>query len=113
MRARALPCTVAHARQDGSPVAAAHPSSGSMTQSSPDSSIARALAYAFLAGEWEPAAMGRRGKQALADRRKWLVELANVVRAGFPDKPVDRPNELAAFIAATDVFRRPLANPGR
>jgi len=31
--------------------------------------VATALAGAFLAGEWEPAAMGRRGKRALADRR--------------------------------------------
>ena len=46
------------------------------------STIATALAGAFLAGEWDPPAMGRRAKRALGDRRKWLTDLAHVV--GFP-----------------------------
>lgn len=75
--------------------------------------VAHALAGAFLAGEWDPAAMGRRGKRALRDRRTWLVELAHVVRAGFPDRPADRPRELAEFIAACEIFRTALHDPER
>ena len=38
--------------------------------------VATAIAGAFLAGEWEPAAMGRRAKRALAERRHWPTDLA-------------------------------------
>ena len=75
--------------------------------------VARALAGAFLAGEWDPVSMGRRGKRALGDRRKWLVDLAHVVRAGFPERPGDRPPELAEFIAACEVFVAALHDPDR
>ena len=68
--------------------------------------VATALAGAFLAGEWEPAAMGRRGKRALADRRRWPTDLAQIVVRGYPDRPADRPRELAAFIAACEPFQR-------
>src|SRR3954469_22125324 len=68
--------------------------------------VARALAFAYLAGEWDPPAMGRRGKQCLADRRKWIADLAHVVRAGFPERPADRPGELAEFIASTELFEK-------
>ncbi|MDY7100594.1 MAG: reverse transcriptase family protein [Actinomycetota bacterium] len=74
---------------------------------------ARHLARAFLAGEWEPRSMGRRAKRAVGDQRHWPTRLAEVVHVGFPDKPVDRPREVAAFIAATDIFRAALADPVR
>jgi retron-type reverse transcriptase len=48
--------------------------------------------------------MGRRGKRALGDRRKWITDLAHVVRAGYPDRPADRPRELAAFISSCELF---------
>lgn len=75
--------------------------------------VATALAGAFLAGDWEPAVMASRGKRALADRRSWLLALAHVVRAGFPERPADRPRELARFIAACDVFLDALRDPER
>jgi hypothetical protein len=65
------------------------------TRRSHAETVAQALAEAFLAGEWDPAAMGRRAKRVLGDRRQWIVELARVVRAGYPDRPADRPRELA------------------
>src|SRR6267378_4945 len=105
MRDSALTRTHAHARQDESGAAAARrPAAPMSRRPSHAATVASALAGAFLAGEWEPAAMGRRGKRALNDRRKWLVELAHVARAGFPERPADRPRELAAFIGACDVF---------
>jgi RNA-directed DNA polymerase len=66
--------------------------------------VATGIAGAFLAGEWEPAAMGRRAKRALADRRRWPTELAEVVVREYPDRPADRPRDLARFIAACSVF---------
>lgn len=66
--------------------------------------VATAVAGAFLAGDWDPVAMGRRGKRALGDRRHWPVELARIVRHAYPDRPSDRPRELARLIAACDIF---------
>jgi hypothetical protein len=68
--------------------------------------VATALSGAFLAGEWQPAAMGRRGKRALADRRRWPTDLAEIVVRAYADRPADRPRELATFIAACEPFRR-------
>jgi hypothetical protein len=67
---------------------------------------AAALAAAFLAGDWQPAAMGRRGKRALADRRRWVVDVAEIVVRAYPDRPADRPRELATFVAACEPFAR-------
>ena len=64
-----------------------------------------ALAAAFLAGQWDPPAMGRRGKRILQDRRRWVTDLARTVRHAYPERPADRPRELAAFIAACPEFR--------
>lgn len=66
---------------------------------------AAALAAAFLDGEWDPPAMGRRGKRMLGDRSKWITDVAHTVRHEYPDKPVDRPRELARFIQACPQFR--------
>ncbi len=74
---------------------------------------AEAIAGAFLAGEWEPAAMGKRAQRSLADRRRWLIELAHVVRSGYPEAPLDRPRELGTFIAACAVFDDAARNPER
>jgi hypothetical protein len=69
--------------------------------------VASALAGAFLsAGDWQPAAMGRLGKRALGDRRRWPVDLAEVVVRAYPEPPHDRPRELAAFVAECEPFRR-------
>ncbi len=77
-------------------------------------SVAGALAGAFLAGDdWQPPAMGRRAKRAVADRRRWPVDLAEIVVRAYPDRPADRPRELATFIAACEPFRRAWRDPER
>jgi RNA-directed DNA polymerase len=75
--------------------------------------VAAGIAGAFLAGDWEPAAMGRRAKRALADRRHWPTELARVVVHEYPDRPADRPRELARFVAACPVLGRQFQNRDR
>ncbi len=57
--------------------------------------------------------MGRRGKRALADRRRWLADLARVVHSAYPERPADRPRELAEFIAACDLFGAALDDEAR
>ena len=79
----------------------------------PDPGVCLALASAFLAGDWDPAAMGRRGKQALGDRRHWITRLARTVRHRFPDKPADRPREVARFIAACPQIIEVAGDPRR
>jgi RNA-directed DNA polymerase len=74
---------------------------------------AAAIAGAFLAGGWEPAAMGRRAKRAVADRRRWPADLAAIVVRAYPARPADRPRELAAFVAACEPFRRAAADRDR
>jgi RNA-directed DNA polymerase len=75
-----------------------------------ETTVARALAGAFLAGEWAPPAMARRARTCLGDRRRWLFHLAAAARSGYPDPPADAPRELAAFLGAcpilTDAFAR-------
>ena len=66
--------------------------------------VATGLARAFLAGEWEPEAMARRGQRGLDDRRRWLLHLARAARAGFPDPPLDAPRALAAFLEVCPPF---------
>ena len=67
--------------------------------------VAAALADAFRAGEWEPTAMAGRGRAAVTTRRrKWLDELARAVRSAYPDRPDDRPRELARFVEACPPF---------
>jgi hypothetical protein len=67
--------------------------------------LARGLAAAFLAGVWEPQRMAERGRDVLRLRRdrkppRWLLNLARAARSGYPDRPADRPRELAQFLAA-------------
>lgn len=74
--------------------------------------VAAGLARAFLAGDWDPPEMARRGGECLGDRRRrWLLDLALAARAGWPEAaPRDARRELAAFLAAcpvlTDAFGR-------
>lgn len=79
-----------------------------------DGTIAGALAGAFLAADdWQPAAMGRLAKRAVADRRRWPRDVAEIVVRAFPDRPADRPRALADLIAATEPFRRAVDDPLR
>ncbi len=66
---------------------------------------AAALAAAFLDGEWDPTAMGRRGKRMLGDLGHWVTDLARTVRHEYPDPPRDGPRELTRFIRTCPQFR--------
>ena len=48
--------------------------------------------------------MAARGRRCLGVKWRFLAELSRVVRSGYPDAPLDRPRELAAFIAACGPF---------
>lgn len=74
---------------------------------------ATAIAHAFLAGPWVPAAMGRRAKRAVGDRRHWPTRLAEVVVRAYPEAPRDRPRELAGFVAATTIYQDAADDPDR
>jgi RNA-directed DNA polymerase len=63
-------------------------------------SVARGLASAFLAGDWDPAVMTRRGQRAVGQRRVWVRDLALAAWHGYPSAPRHRPYELGRFLAA-------------
>ena len=65
-----------------------------------------ALASAFLAGQWDPPLMARRGRETMGGKRGWMIHLARAVRSEYPEPPSDRPRELAEFIAAVPYYRR-------
>jgi hypothetical protein len=71
-----------------------------------DQAVARALASALLAGDWEPAGLVERAGLVLGGRRRWLPALARDVLAGFRRPPTDRPRELAGWIAGSAPFVR-------
>ena len=60
--------------------------------------VARALAAAFLAGEWERAAMASRAAETLGRRPRWLGVVVDDARAAHPTRPADAPRALAAVI---------------
>jgi RNA-directed DNA polymerase len=57
------------------------------------------LAAAFLAGPWEAAAMGARGRRVLGRRPGWLREVVEETLLAYHRPPLDRPRELAAYVA--------------
>jgi RNA-directed DNA polymerase len=61
-------------------------------------SVARAVAAAFLAGDWEPAGMAERVTAALGRRPRWLGAVVREAAATYRDRPVDRTRELTATI---------------
>jgi RNA-directed DNA polymerase len=68
--------------------------------------VSRGLADAFLAGEWDPPAMTRRGQRAVGQRRVWVRDLALAARHAYPEAPLDAPRELAGFLAACAPLRQ-------
>lgn len=72
--------------------------------------VATALADAFLAGAWTRGALIDRGAGVVSGRQRWLGSLVTSVLQAYRDAPVDRPRELAAFIAVCgplpDAFSR-------
>ena len=65
------------------------------------SDLGRAVAGAFLAGQWTERAMVRRAAAVLEPRPRWLRPVARAVVRAYHRPPADRPRELAAFIDAT------------
>jgi RNA-directed DNA polymerase len=68
--------------------------------------VADGLADAFLAGEWDPPAMTRRGQRAVGHRRVWVRDLALAARHAYPQAPLDAPREFAGFLAECAPLRQ-------
>jgi RNA-directed DNA polymerase len=71
--------------------------------------LATGLADAFLAGDWDPTAMTRRGQRAVGQRRVWVRDLALAARHAYPRPPLDAPRELAGFLAECPPLRQAFA----
>ncbi|MBK6874630.1 MAG: RNA-directed DNA polymerase [Kineosporiaceae bacterium] len=65
-----------------------------------DSTLARALAMAFLDGDWEFDPLLDRAAQVLGGRRRWVRRLVKDLLAAFPRTPRDAPSALAGWIGA-------------
>jgi RNA-directed DNA polymerase len=62
------------------------------------STVARAVAAALLAGDWEPAGMTERAAATFGRRPRWLAGVVREMLAAYRNRPVDRPRELTATI---------------
>ena len=109
-RLAALRCRSSRARRDRSGCAAAHPHAtlrprvgGRMR-----ADLARALAAAFLAGEWTQPGLVASGATVLGRRARWLPPLVRQTLALYPRAPVDRPRELAANLASRPAAAKAL-----
>ena len=60
--------------------------------------IARALAAAFLDGEWEPGGMAERARTVLGRRPRWLGMVVRESHAAYRWRPADAPRALAATV---------------
>jgi RNA-directed DNA polymerase len=69
------------------------------------------VALAFLAGPWDQEELVLRGRRAidwdpqLPDDPSWLRPLVDVVLGAYPQRPVDRDEELATLICEHELFR--------
>jgi RNA-directed DNA polymerase len=68
--------------------------------------VAGALADAFLAVRWRPTALLAAGQHVLGARPRWLTPLVTAALRAYRQAPVDRPRELAGFLAR--IARNPL-----
>jgi RNA-directed DNA polymerase len=64
-------------------------------------SLAPAIAAAFLAGTWTEDAMVRRAREAVEPAPRWLRRVAAAVVAAYHQPPDDRPRELTEFVRLT------------
>lgn len=71
--------------------------------------VATALADAFLAGEWTRAGLIDSGAAVVGGRRRWLGPLATTLVRAYRDAPVDRPRELAGYVAESGPLRAAFA----
>ncbi|HEX5559590.1 MAG TPA: hypothetical protein VFX13_18405 [Gaiellales bacterium] len=60
--------------------------------------MARALAAAFLEGEWEPGGMADRARAALGRRPRWLTVVVRETHATYRMRPADAPRALTAAV---------------
>jgi RNA-directed DNA polymerase len=60
--------------------------------------MARALAAAFLEGEWEPGGMADRAQAALGRWPRWLALVARETHAAYRLRPADAPRALTAAV---------------
>ncbi|HEY5196414.1 MAG TPA: reverse transcriptase family protein [Solirubrobacteraceae bacterium] len=72
--------------------------------------LSRALAFALLAGEWDPDRAIGRAAEALRPRPRWIAGVVTEVFAAYHRPPADRPRELTAFIAVL-LGRRTTTRP--
>jgi RNA-directed DNA polymerase len=100
MRITPLPRRRPHARRDRSEPAATNP-----VKKSIDAVWAQALAYAYLDGDWTDEALIRRSALVLGHDRPAMKRLARRALRAYPRPPLDRPRELASWLAANDAFR--------
>ena len=77
-----------------------------MPVSSAERAVARALASAFLAGEWTQEALVERGRLSTGARPRWVGPMARAVLGVYRDPPRDRPRELAAVLSGGPALRR-------
>ncbi len=78
--------------------------------------LSRALANAFLAGQWSQPGLVDSGALVLRRRARWMPALCRQVLALYPRPPADRPRELAAVVAGRPAAERtgrarPLSRP--
>jgi len=104
MHAPPLPRRPRHARRDRSEPAATNP-----VKTSTNAVWAQSLAYAYLDGDWTAEALIRRSALVLGHTRPEMRRLARRVLRAYPRPPLDRPRELAAWVAANDAFRPAVA----
>jgi len=68
--------------------------------------LARALAEAFLAGDWTRPGLVGSGSLVLRRRAGWLPALAQEVLAIYPSPPRDRPREFTAVLSSRPAAER-------
>ena len=68
--------------------------------------VARGLATAFTSAPWRAPDLVAAGRFALGRRPGWLPPLVADVLAAFPAAPLDRPRELATFLAESERLQR-------
>jgi RNA-directed DNA polymerase len=81
-----------------------------MWSASKRAEAAHALGGAFLAGAWDEDGMVARGGAVYGRRPRWLRPLVRETLAAYHRPPLDRPRELAAYVALL-LERRPPPGP--
>ncbi len=92
----------------------------------PSSTVAGALADAFFTTRWRSDALLTKAASVLGRGYRWVEPVVAAVLAAYRDAPVDRPRELAGFLAALEwlpstprvrvrraIIRRRLVAPAR